>query len=422
MKKNSKQIKKILLTQNALRSIAGSEIVTLELASYFKQNNIDVTVFTWYYSDPIKKEFEKRQINVVTDEFDKNLDKDFDIVWVNHQVLPMTIIKKLNKPPFPYFIFYHMSSLDNLYLEQPYVYNLEKQIGTTSLFVSNEAMLFNKKKYGNIFNNPAPFLNFSPETFLNPSIKPSSSNKILVVSNHPPEEIEKAKTLLKKSNLIVDSIGQKNAKYDLITPDLLKKYRCIISIGKTVQYCLTLNIPIYIYDHFGGCGFLNNENYKKAQDNNFSGRGFNTKKPEQIAKEITNNIDSAILFQTKNLKKFQELFSISNNIHKLISSLPKQRKTIKLSQNYINYVAGAETLAKQKVVAENNLCILEKNSIDRQNELDHLKNLVKIFEEQNIESKNTIKSMEKSRIIKIDKKIRNLLSPIKAIITNNKNQ
>ena len=102
-----KKIKKVLITQNALRSFAGSEIVTLELASFFKQNGIDTTVFTWHYSNPIKKEFEKRKITVVIDEKDKRLNQSFDLIWINHQVLPEAITKKLNKSS-SYYVFNHM--------------------------------------------------------------------------------------------------------------------------------------------------------------------------------------------------------------------------------------------------------------------------------------------------------------------------
>ena len=409
MKCDSKQIKRVLITQSALRLLAGSEIVTFELASYFQKNNIDITVFTWYYSDPIKKEFEKNKIHVITDETDKALDKPFDLVWINHQVLPESIIKKINKTSSTYYLFNHMSSLDSLYLEQPYVYGLESQIGTASLFVSDESMSFNKKKYGDIFNNRSVFPNMSPEKFLKSVTKLSASKKILIVSNHPPEEIKNAKPLLEKAGFIVESIGQTNTKYSLITPKILKQYCCVITIGKTVQYCLTLNIPVYIYDHFGGCGFLNNKNYEKAKNHNFSGRGFDKKDPRQITKEILEGINTAHVFQTKNLEKFKTTFSLNTNLQKLLSTLPPKARTIDFSPEYINYIVGSELLTKQKIIAENNLCILQEIHMKSQENLESVKAIIDNLKKQNSELEATTKAMQNSRIIKIDQKIRSII-------------
>lgn len=399
-------IKKVLITQNGLKPFAGSEIVTLELATFLKQNGIDVTVFTWYYSDPIKAEFEKRRINVITDENSSKLKEHFDLIWVNHQVLPLEIVRNINKAPQPIFIFYHMSYLDNLYIEQPYIYDLEKNLSSSSLFVSDETLELNLTKYGHIFPRPTIFPNWSPDEFLNSVKTPPNTNKILIVSNHPPTELSEATDLLKESGLTVEYIGHTKKKYDLVTPDLLKQYSCIISIGKTVQYCLTLNIPIYIYDHFGGCGFLNSQNYQKAKSRNFSGRGFNKKSPETIAAEITNKLNTARSFQTDNLEKFKNEFSLRNNFQTLLSSVSKQHKTIKLKEPYLNYVVGAETIAKQKIVAENESRVLQEKLDSK---MYNMHATIDSLEKENQNLKTIIKSMENSRITKIDKKIRSFL-------------
>ena len=402
MEKQVSHIKKILITQNALNSFAGSEIVTLELATFFKQSGLDVTVFTWHYSDPIKTEFKKRKIYVTTDENDKALKKNFDLVWVNHQVLPIEIILNINKKPQPIFIFYHMSYMDNLYLEQPYIHDLERKIGTISLFVSNEALELNLRKYGHIFKKPTVFPNWAPNEFLNSIQTPPHTNKILIVSNHPPAELEKAKQLLAQSNIITECIGQTSTKYNLVTPELLKQYSCIISIGKTVQYCLALNIPIYIYDRFGGCGFLNEKNYEKAKVHNFSGRGFSKKSPEEIAEEITKKINAAQAYQANNLEKFKNEFSLKINMGNLLSSLSEKPKTINLEPSYINYVVAAESLTKETIVLGGELRAKLAEIKSLSTSLDNLTH-------ENDNLKNLISSIENSRIVKLDKKIRKFI-------------
>ena len=404
MKKQNTPIKKILITQNSLKFFAGSEIVTLELATFFKQNNFDVTVFTWYYQDPIKTEFEKRKINVITNENDPKLKEAFDLIWVNHQVLPLEIIRNINENKSA-FVFYHMSYMNELYIEQPYIHELEKTLSSSSLFVSDEALELNLTKYGQIFKNPTVFPNWSPNEFLDSITAPPKLNKILIVSNHPPKELEQAAQILEKSGITVEYIGHTRQKYGLVTPELLKQYSCVISIGKTVQYCLTLNIPVYVYDHFGGCGFLNAKNYKTAKSHNFSGRGFNKKSPEIIAKEITEKIEEASIFQIDNLEKFKTEFSLTRNIQNLLSSLPKEPKNIKLDKTYLNYVVAAESITKQMIATENEYRTLLKKLVS----IESLNDTINSLKQENQDLKNIMQSMENSRIIKLDKKIRSFV-------------
>ena len=82
--------KRFLITQSSLTQFAGSEIVALELASFLNEHSAKTTVFTWAYDGAIKSEFEKLNINVITNEEKLHL-KDFDYIWVQHQVIPSSI-------------------------------------------------------------------------------------------------------------------------------------------------------------------------------------------------------------------------------------------------------------------------------------------------------------------------------------------
>ena len=56
------------------------------------------------------------------------------------------------------------------------------------------------------------------------------------------------------------------------------------------------NTPIYCYDHFGGPGYLNTENFSKAKYFNFSGRGFSRKDANTIASEVIDGFDDCMEF------------------------------------------------------------------------------------------------------------------------------
>ena len=238
--------KNVLITQSALRSFGGSEIVTLELANYFKSIDAKVKVFTWYYSEPIKSEFEKRHIDVTTDEDDPFFE-NVDFVWVHHQVLPISMVQGLGKKrKKPTFVFFHMSYMEDLYLEQPYVLNLEKKLSDKSICVSEEAMAMNIKKCSDAFKDPSVFRNFSPEEFVIHLVKNETLKKVGIVSNRPPKEVLDSIELFKAKGVEAELIGHTSKTYELITPDVLNRYDCIISIGKTIQYCLTSNPNIFI--------------------------------------------------------------------------------------------------------------------------------------------------------------------------------
>lgn len=406
MKALSLDGKKILLTQNSLRHIAGSEVVTLELARYFQEQNAKVTVYTWALEDSLKKEFDKYHIKITTDDYDPDIISP-DFVWVHHQILPIGLLENIqNHSITPQFYFYHMSAYDTLYLEQPYIYNLEKKLATKSLFVSDEAMQFNIKKYGQVFTDPTVFPNFFPDQYLARHKKINSLHKILIVSNHPPEEIKLAKELLNQQGYEASSLGYHESSYQIISPDLLKNYDAVITIGKTVQYCLAMNIPVYIYDKFGGCGYLNSTNYEKAKYANFSGRGFSFKTPEQISTEIIEQFQDAKSFQTKNHKSFVKQFSLSNNISKVLSA---QSRDIKVDKHFLNYLVAAENIARCIVLVENNQALAKENQ-NLANEITSQKQLL-AAQDQIIATKDqTIQSMENSRALKLIKKLRSLPS------------
>lgn len=399
MKLSDLKGKKVLITQNSLCHIAGSEVVTLELASFFKEQGAKVTVYTWTLNDLLKPEFDKIKVKVTTDDYDSDVIRP-DIVWVHHQVIPVGLLEKMRDGIVtPRFFFYHMSALDYLYLEQPYIYNFEKKFATKSLFVSEESLSFNIEKYGNSFEKPSVFPNTFPDYYLKHNENKKSLHRILIVSNHPPEELKQVQATLAEMGLEISSLGHNGTSYQLISPSILKEYDAVITIGKTVQYCLAMNIPVYIYDKFGGCGYLNSKNYTKAKYHNFSGRGFSKKTSNQISKEIVDLFENAKLFQTKNKPSFVESFSLSENIKKILLAKPR---VIKAARHYYNYLISAENIARCIVLVD------YKNTLD--DEIKILNDTI-ISQNQIIATKDQIiHNMENSRTVKIIKKIHSFSS------------
>jgi len=111
-----------------------------------------------------------------------------------------------------------------------------------------------------------------------------------------------------------------------------------------VQYCLLSQTPVYVYDHFGGPGYLTDENYTMAKHYNFSGRGFTKKTDRQIVKEIKADFSQNQKFLAENYEDFLADFSLEQVLPKiLIFKNPKKNKRI--DSAYANSATKAERLA-----------------------------------------------------------------------------
>lgn len=360
--------KNILITQNSLRKINGSEVVTYELAYYMKHMGARVTIFTHFADLPMKKYFEDLDIGIVTDENDLG-ENIYDLIWIHHQVIPVKILVGALKARTE-FIFFHMSG--SLPLERQYNYKLEESISSLSLFVSEEARDLLLPTYENtsllktdIFPNPAP----SSYSSL-PQRNFKSLKRILVVSNHPPQEILDLKNILIKSNIKVSYMGENSSKPAVFSASKLSDYDLIITIGKTVQYCLCAGVPVYVYDHFGGPGYLTEKNIVKASYHNFSGRGFIAQSSDSIAHSITEDFNKSVLYQTKNRESYIKKYSLDILLPTLISRIDDSNKT--LPANYISYLETSQQLIRQYIILyqKNDLEILRQQDIikSQQNE------------------------------------------------------
>ena len=383
--------KRILITQSALHFLAGSEITTLELATFFKTNGAEVLVFTWFYDDPIKKEFEKRNLTVITNENDTRFD-NLDIAWIHHQVIPKKLLKNIKeKQNTPIFYFFHMSPLDIVPIEHPYLCDLENKISNKSFFSSEGTKESLIQLFPSLKAKSYVLENLLPNNFCECTHEPAQLKKILIVSNHPPEEVQTAASILEHQGLSIDRIGQK-AKEKLITAEILTQYDLVITIGKTVVYCLGTNVPVYIYDHFGGPGYLSHKNFDKTRYRTFSGREFKKKTPEQIVKEITNNYQNAVKYQQANLESFRNLFSINSQLTNLLSEQTNSRKvSYNITNEQFNILSDILGLVYSKLQSENILLSTQSR----------IESLEKMLEQSRIEYEKIINSKKYKFLSKI---------------------
>lgn len=244
---------KVLLTNRELCNLGGSELVTVELAEEYMRQGHEVTV----YSPRIGGVLDVSHINTTTE---RPKTDDFDLIWIHHNLLIHDL--GFRKKSHQRIVFNHMSSYVDL--EWPRLPGYENQIADIILANSEETRACVMKlglERVHLFQNPAP-IGFDSVS--------AGREYALFISNHRPEELMMR---VADIGIPVKFVGA-NDKPERVTPEMMSGAAFIVANGKSCQYALRAGVPVFLYDHFGGIGWLNHSNFSIAEYFNFSGRGF----------------------------------------------------------------------------------------------------------------------------------------------------
>lgn len=336
---------RLLVTNNHLASYGGSEMVTLELTEEFIARGWDVTVFANYLEGEFRREFDTiAQPGLrLTDDPEEFVGQEFDLIWVHHLALPTPVIQSLqNANSTAPVVFNHMSTIPGI--ESPVLADIESEISLRSYFNSEEtknALLC----YGLDPENAAVLPNPAPRSFTvqTPAPETRKLQTVLLVSNHPPHEVDEAVSALRLRGITIKRVGQDRP--ERVTPATFEGVDAVISIGKTVQYALCLGIPAYVYDHFGGPGWLNSENFQTVADHNFSGRPERRQlEPGQLIDELLSGYEAAAEYaghsRSVNLKRY----SLELHIDQLLKLADRFPRATAISESHaLRWIAYAQT-------------------------------------------------------------------------------
>lgn len=306
--------KKFLLTGYYFDGYHGSMIHIAEVAKELVSMGYDVDIVTLELNNYIKVYVEDYSGAKVFYIKDFDLKKEYDYTLAYHAPILTFLLSKGVK--FGKLALGCLSTI--LDIEQP---NFIAFSGQIPIFAHSKALVdFLKDSYD---LSAEVFLNSVPEEFKNSNVKVSSLQKIVVVSNHISLEIMNAIDIFRKQGFIVDIFG-KNYNYVPINHKILEQYDLVITIGKTVQYALYLGIPVYNYDHFGGCGFITLDNIDREEYYNFSGRSsFRKIGSNEIVSEILNGYADALACVDELKHIARERYDLHNNVVNLLIQLDK---------------------------------------------------------------------------------------------------
>lgn len=330
----------VFISQGHLVSYGGSEMVALELAEHFAAAGSRVTIGTWSVGNPVLSHLTARANISYFDIDDPRLSNMLrenppQLAWIHHQIVPEWL---LHNPGATTFVFNHMSSVHPL--ESSWSAAVEGKLADLHLYNSAETLEAHLAQGGTNTFDPGRmkvFANPAPDAF-GATAKPGRGKERLigVVSNHVPDELAKVlesppagvRFLPIGSGAIPNSVAAR------VTPETLVALDGVVTIGKTVQYAMLAGLPVYCYDKFGGPGWLSAENFALAEFNNFSGRGFSAKRPEDIANELGSGIEAAASFAMELKNRDLSRFTLSAALLEVFSALderPADSSTLSLA-------------------------------------------------------------------------------------------
>ncbi|MFC6356931.1 hypothetical protein [Luethyella okanaganae] len=259
------------------------------------------------------------RLRVVVADPEAPFDDDYDLIWIQHSLLPPTMIDRLCyrgiETPI---VWHHLSVFMNI--EMPILAEIENRIASLSTGMSPAAveaiMLFGlDPDHLLVFDNPAP------DCFADATVSERNGRleRLLVVSNHAPEEVREAMGLVRGKGVHVEILGGQDGPRR-VSPEILGEFDAVLTIGKTVPFALSMGIPCYVYDHFGGIGWLDDGNFEHEHFHAFSGRATRRMAaPDIIARELVEGYPDAAVYARDNRSAFAERWRMSRRMSELLS-------------------------------------------------------------------------------------------------------
>lgn len=316
---DNQRLRALVLT-NHLKWFGGSEIVALEIASGLANLGDHVTLASNVISEPLADH--ARRLTLTDDIADIELSA-YDLVWCQHDLLsllPLSTLARAAREGVPHIVQVSLSSFEpyehvNGLLARALSADLYANSAETAdaIAAANSGIL--KRENIEVLHNAAPSAFWRRA---DPVRHPTQLGSVLFVSNHPPTEIDVCAELLRARNVHVRRLGTGHA-VRLIEPDDLASTDAVVSIGKTISYAIAMGKPAFIYDHFGGDGWLTRDNFKLNRHFNFSGRPHLRRlDPEALAAEILEGYGEAATQSVWFANQFDlSQFHLENHLHAL---------------------------------------------------------------------------------------------------------
>ena len=333
---------RVLICNHALRNHAGSEIHCCELAEHLIANGHSVTAASFYIGEPIAGELERIGAEIVPLDSGR-LAPEWDLIW-RHHVTCFAEVHARQRLKARRHVHGLLSSV--LPLERVPL------LAAVAIDKSHFTLLANAPLTANVAKPLVAngvrinlLWNLAPAVWqVADGRRRERLEKIAVVSTHPPPELLELEHVAGRRGVQLQFFGNRGDNTVRITPDVRAPFHAVITIGKTVQYCLAAGIPVFVYDHFGGPGWLNRLNIEAAEHNNYAGKFTPRSRPtEMLWKELTAGFEEAIKFHLSRRKCAAGRYDIGGQLHRL--------RLLKVAREPLSLIKDHDDAAAHSIIA-----------------------------------------------------------------------
>jgi hypothetical protein len=261
----------VLVMTREVAGFTGSEIIAWEVAEWFASRGDEVVLGAVSFGAPMSAL--ERGFTVTTTLRDLDL-TEFDLVWSQHQAhlrIRQGLERCVRKMHLPLIVTASLSPFEpDEHVDAILARAARAEVWTnsdeTAEFVSRVNRRFIRASAIHRFHNAAP------AAFWEPAPPPRDElRNLLVVSNHIPPELREAIGILRAGGIKIRVVGVDDEPLR-VDRGMILGSDAVVSIGKTVVDAIACRRPVYVYDHFGGDGWLSPARYAEGLRFNFSGR------------------------------------------------------------------------------------------------------------------------------------------------------
>lgn len=297
--KEDDRARRVLVATNHLAAFAGSEILALDVAKWFLAKGDEVTLAANHVARPLSEHIPDA-VRVETD-LGRLAVGDYDLIWCQHDVLSLIPIaswrEACDASRIPFVVYASLSPYEPIEHIDPLMWRAL----SADLMANSEETKAKQIERGHGLIRPNQvevFYNAVDGAFwrtCNPGVAdpPTAPSRMAVISNHIPAELDAALRLLEQRGVDVRRIGQAH-DYHLVAPADMMEIEACITIGRSVVYAMATRTPVFLYDRFGGDGWLTRDTFQNSGPCNFSGRpACRRLSPEEIVTELLDGFSQA---------------------------------------------------------------------------------------------------------------------------------
>lgn len=298
---------KILITNNTLSLLAGSETAAYTLALELKRQGHEVECFSFNLGF-IASELKKEGIKCFNDIFalqKSQIKKKFDIVFASHYA-PTQSIKGLGIP-----IVFTLHSIygvgDPAHPETPIKDALRY------VAISEEVGNIYKDKY-NISNSKIIRNGIDLQKFKENLPRNKKLKKVLFNSNYVGDQHPALKTLREACNCLNIQLTCIGKDWERVwqVENLYNEVDMVFSLGRGCTEAMACNRPAVVYGHNGIDGLITKKNFKDLQKTNLSGRAkkerWDLNRTIEELKKYDNTTDYRELVKGRDIRKIAKQY------------------------------------------------------------------------------------------------------------------